>query len=294
MLSSIARSAARGSLDSISLHKSLVLVVRSEKIRVRLVQCLILNGFVFLGSIFIFSHMLTPLLRYLLSHLLKAADPSLTSISIIQGWIEWIYFALWIVPVYILSFVLNAIWYQDIANESIKHFPGVKMSATSTGTLTSSVVEIVFRSIFNVVFVIYLVILYKLRLVYVFNLSWLIAYNAFEYKWIHNGIPFSQKISDFETNWIYYLFFGLPLALTAVQFPSIIENGLVSLAFPFLVMSASTAGKPLGAMVRSDNRLVKFFTRWIEKAPVFFIPKHITNAIILLIDTYNKRRLVKR
>ena len=291
MLRQIWRSANHGLLDSVAFHRSLVLVVRSEKIRVRLVQCLILNGVVFLGSIYIFSHVLTPLLRYVLSHVLLAGDPSLSSVSVIQEWIEWIYFSLWIVPVYILSFVLNAIWYQDIASESIKVFPTSKIQPTMTGTLTSSVVEVVFRSIFNVVFVIYLVVLYRFRFVYAINLAWLIAYNAFEYKWIHSGIPFSQKISNFENHWIYYLFFGLPLALTAVQFPSIIENGLVSLAFPFLVMSASTAGKPVGVALDSSGWGYRFCFGWVEKSPVFFIPKNITNGLILLIDTYNKRRL---
>lgn len=113
----------RGLRDSLSLHRCLILVVKSKKLRLRLIQCLVLNGLVFLGSIFIFAKILNPLLRFMLSTILIRDPSSETAIDIIQSWIEWIYFALWIVPVYVLSFILNAIWYQDIATESIKLYP---------------------------------------------------------------------------------------------------------------------------------------------------------------------------
>lgn len=276
----------RGLRDSLSLQRCLILVVKSKKIRLRLIQCLVLNGLVFLGSIFIFAKILNPLLRYMLSSILIRDPSSETAIDNIQSWIEWIYFALWIVPVYVLSFILNAIWYQDIATESIKLYPSA--APVTCSTITSAVVELIFRSIFNLVFLIYLVALYRLKIIYAIHLSWLVAYNAFEYRWIHGGMAFSEKIINFEKNWIYFLAFGFPTAVVAVQFPGLIENGLISLFFPLLVMCASTAGKPPRVTLVDRPWYVAYPMGFLERARIFFVLEKVTNGIVLVVDVYNK------
>ena len=290
----IGRCVTRGLLDAVSLHRCLILIVKSEKIRLRLAQCLVLNGLIFLGSIFLFSHIVTPLLRIVLARVL--ASPSTNSspvIDLIQGWIEWTYFTLWIVPVYLLSFILNAIWYQDIAVEAIRIYPSSAPPAgrpQSSPTPIGSIVEVIFRSIFSLVFLLFLICLARVRIAYFLYLAFLLAYNAFEYRWISSGILFTNKIATFEKNWIYFLSFGAPVAAVAVQFPSIIENGLISIAFPFLLMTASTASRPVGVTLPKGRPWwIRLPLAWLERLRVFIVLETVTNAVIAAINLYNRR-----
>jgi etoposide-induced 2.4 mRNA len=262
------KNALNGLRDSISFHRCLVLVVRSEKIRLRVFQCLVLNGVIFLGSIAFFNFFLSPIL-YKCLELFVVKDASL---EMIHKWIEWIYFGLWIAPVYLLSFILNALWYQDIASEAIELYP-MKRPPTLSSTLTGDIAELIHRSIFNICFLVYLVFIRRWKIVYLVSLAWMIAYNSFEYKWVHFKVSFQTKISTLESSWVYFTFFGLPLALIAFQFPSLIENGLISVAFPFLLMMASTAGRQSSSS---------------QRIRILIIPDLMARACIFIIHLFNR------
>ena len=282
----VLRSATRGVIDALSLQRCLILLVKSEKIRVRLVQCLVLNGLIFLGSIFLFNSVLRHVLGWALGHILEGG-----SVSTIQQWIEWIYFFFWIAPVYMLCFVLNTLWYQDIASESIKIYPNAAPTVVGTASVTSAIVELVFRSLFNFFFLVYLGVLSRVRWLYLVNMAWLISYNAFEYKWIYARTTFSDKVATFERNWIYFLCFGAPLALVATRFPSVVENGFVSLIFPFLLMTASTASRPTGIQLgRNWSTWQRLPLAWLERSRVFLIPEAITKLSIIAIEAWNRTR----
>jgi etoposide-induced 2.4 mRNA len=241
ILKSIIYSFYRGVIDSMSINKFLYLIIKSNKIRIKLVSCLILNGLIFLGSIFLFTHFLTPILRFVLSLLL-----SFPSVERIQNYLEWIYYSLWISPIYLISLILNTLWYQDIANEAIAIYPSVRMEERHSSSITGRIVDSLFRLIFNSIFLMYLFICFNLNYsLYLFNLSFLISLNSFEYKYIHFNWSSSHRIAFMErTNFVYFFGFGFPTALVASQFPRLIENGLLSLLLPVLIMTA-TASRPV-------------------------------------------------
>lgn len=273
----------RGLVDAVSFHRCLVLVVRSAKIRVRLIECVLLNGFIFLGSIVVFNYAIRPLLIFALTHRLGLG-------LAFEPWIEWTYFFLWIAPVYILSFVLNAFWYQDISTESVEVYPRKPgPSQSSSRPLPLAIAEIIHQSIFNACFFLFLAILRKWTLLYLVNLAWLIAYTSFEYRWNQMQLSFESKIVLFETNWIYFLFFGLPLALIAVQFPSIVENGLISLSFPFLLMMSSTAARPTSIRLPAEfSRFLRWMMGWIERFRVLFFPQLLSKIIVFIISKFSR------
>ena len=279
----VLRSATRGVIDALSLQRCLILLVKSEKIRVRLVQCLVLNGLIFLGSIFLFNHVLRHALGWALAYILEG-----DSVSAIQQWIDWIYFFFWIAPVYMLCFVLNTLWYQDIASESLRIYPNAAPAVQTSASVTGTIVELVFRSLFNFFFLIYLALLSRIRWAYLVNMAWLISYNAFEYKWIHARTTFGEKIFAFEKNWIYFLCFGAPLALLATRFPSVVENGFVSLIFPFLLMTASTASRPQGIQI--PRQWTWWPLWWLERARVFIVPESVTKISIIAVEAWTRSR----
>ena len=209
-----------------------------------------------------------------------------SSLSMIQSWIEWTYFVLWIAPIYLLSFILNAFWYQDIATESIEVYPKSAASKpTSSSSITTEIAEVIHRSIFNACFFVYLAILRRWWFLYLVNLAWLISHTSFEYRWNYSGLSFEAKVQLVERNWIYFLFFGLPLAGIAVQFPSLIENGLISVAFPFLLMMSSTSARvsPI-AISPSAPWLNRLSLSWLERLRILIAPKILSQVFVLLIS----------
>ena len=266
--------------------------MKSENIRRLLAQCLLLNGLIFLGSIFVFHNIVSHILGWGLSSLFHL-DSDDDTVKRIQNSIEWIYFVLWIIPMYVLSFVLNTLWYQDIARESLKVFPQASTgtsSSSSSSRITSEIVQVIFRSLFNLIFLLYLCVLYRWRWIYAIHLGWLVAYNSFEYRWISEKKSFDEKINLFEKGYIYYLSFGLPLSLLAVQFPSVVENGLISLLLPLLIMSASTAGK--APSVISLPKSLPWFDRKVlslfERCPVLIVPESLTKLVIIATSHFQR------
>ena len=229
----------RGFLDSIALHRCLIVTMKSKKIRMRLVQCVLLNGVIFLGSIMLYSYIVSPILVYFLRFFFRDAGSSL--VETVASWMEWLYYLIWVIPVYLLSFVLNTIWYQDIANESMG-IMAISVPSTGVSSLSGRIAEAIYRVIFNMVFLIFLTLIAKYRLIYLLSLSFFISLNAFEFRYKNLG----DRISIIEGNWLYFLSFGFSLSLLVVQFPTLVENGLVSLFFPSLLITASTGSKPIG------------------------------------------------
>lgn len=280
-------SAKRGLGDSLALHRCLVLIVKSSKIRTRFLQCLGLNGLLILGSILFFNYFISPVValvsKWAFGTIAVASDQD----SVIRVWAEWTYYALWITPIYLASFILNTFWYRDIALESMNVYPVSAVSratsSTSRTSLPGLIADIILRLIFNVVFLVYLAVLVRWRLLYVLNLSFMISFNAFEYRLGH--LSFHQKVKHIQKHWLYYLSFSLWVSLLVAQFPAMVENGLLAVLFPLLLMSASTCGKPVGISVsQKHHMLVQWALSWVEELPVFFMVEKLTDIVVKVLD----------
>ncbi|CAK4693469.1 unnamed protein product [Aphanomyces euteiches] len=55
----------QGIQDSISLHRILLLYIQSHIVRNRTVKCVLVNGIIFLGSIFFFDYVVIPIIHLL-------------------------------------------------------------------------------------------------------------------------------------------------------------------------------------------------------------------------------------
>jgi hypothetical protein len=174
-------------------------------------------------------------------------------------------------------------------------FSSSSSSATRRSPVSSSVpneiVQVIFRSVFNLMFLLYLCVLYRWKWVYTVHLGWLIAYNSFEYRWIADKLTFDEKVLLFERNYIYYLCFGLSLSLISVQFPTTVENGLISLSLPLLIMSASTAAKPPTVSVpESLPWLDRKLLSWLQRSPVLIVPEWLTKILIIGTNWFNQKK----
>eukprot|EP00656_Telonema_subtile_P056938 TRINITY_DN9249_c0_g1_i6.p1 TRINITY_DN9249_c0_g1~~TRINITY_DN9249_c0_g1_i6.p1 ORF type:complete len:138 (-),score=13.86 TRINITY_DN9249_c0_g1_i6:385-798(-) len=72
-------------------------------------------------------------------------------------------------------------------------------------------------------------------------LAWICAFYSFEYVWSINGWSVDRRIAHFETNYAYFLGFGMPCALITAFVPFFVSNGIFALVFPVLIILATAS-----------------------------------------------------
>lgn len=84
---------------------------KRSRVLARLAQCSLLNGGIFLLSIVFFDFVLIPALKMLMVLILRdSATWPLTQMTL-----SWIFSTFWILPLFLLSKIINTFFWQDIA-----------------------------------------------------------------------------------------------------------------------------------------------------------------------------------
>ena len=240
---------AAGVLDSMKFPHTAIFFVTSKVVRVRFMQCLVLNGGLFLSSVVLADYVLTPAFHWLLD-----VDPA-TPLSIswlpatLSSLLLSVFYIVWVYPLYAISFLLNAIWYQDIADMAFltrghkQHTPPLSFQRW-----IAAMSEELYRLLLVSLFLVQLSLVSLLPVVgqplSVLHLCWLYSLYSFEYKWSLQGWRLETRLDFFERRWSYFAGFGCPAALLGVLFPRLIASGVFAMAFPMFIILAVIA-KPL-------------------------------------------------
>ena len=156
------------------------------KILERTLKCCVLNGCVFWFSIILFENVLLPSIKTLIYLCLgaSAGDWLWTSVFPVLS----VTFAtLWVLPFYLLSKFVNAIWFADIADTAFRH-SGPDSRPRTMNTISIAIADTVFSVFVETIFLFQA----KACLTFVpilgsfinfFHLSLLHALYCFEYKW---------------------------------------------------------------------------------------------------------------
>lgn len=283
--SSVKEEAAPSTVTELQRRRAERLPVRPEKkserpkIRRRIVQCCLLNGGVFLASIFVFDYMVLPVLERL-THLILGHEEGVR--AVVWDWLSFLisglFKLLWILPLFVLSRVISFTWFQDIADAAYSRFyPRIVSSKMSPGMFIADVLfSLLIQSLFlcQAQLASVLPIPAVAQILYVFHLSLLNAFYAFEYQWFNLGWEVNKRLSYVEARWSYFLGFGLPLALATCYTESYWINGCIfSVLFPLLIVCANEALPtehsapfyfPVFSLVVTLSNL--FFSRGISKS----------------------------
>lgn len=228
-------------------HQSRALKEHEEsKVLYRVFQCCALNGGIFLGSLILFYYCLLPSLKVLLGFIF--GDESYLGKSI-WGWMRpvlaLVFETVWVLPLFLLSKIVNSLWFQDIADSAYRYSRGRPVMLTS---LSKLIADSLFSILVQALFLLQALVVNWIPLVMLGDILCLIhmcmlySLYAFEYKWFNMGWELHKRLTFIESNWPYFIGFGLPLAvLTQMTSNWVISGCIFSVLFPLFIISGNEA-----------------------------------------------------
>lgn len=215
----------------------------------RIFQCCLLNGGFFGLSIVLFECALLPFIRIFLNWMF-GNNPVVG--AVVGGWIvtflSIIFGMIWILPLFILSKIVNSLWFQvsennttqasmrsnlklqkalffqDIADSAYKFRKGRPQLLSSFSVL---IADTLFSLLVQTLFLIQSMVVSLLPIDYfgiVCNIHLCLLYSlySFEYKWCNMGWELHKRLTYIENNWPYFLGFGTILTILTQMTPSYI------------------------------------------------------------------------
>lgn len=118
---------------------------KKSNVSSRVFQCSLLNGGIFLCSILLFDYGLIPVVKLLMD--LMFGQSSFW--SFIQMTLSWIFSFIWVLPLFVLSRIINTFWFQDIADAAYEFRKGQKTLIPSISKLLADVIfSLIVQSLF--------------------------------------------------------------------------------------------------------------------------------------------------
>lgn len=240
----------------------------------RVLECCGLNGLVFGLSLVMFEMILLPTLSGVFH--LVLGDSSGQVWGIVRPLLTVMFDMLWVLPIFLLSRIINTIWFQDIADSAYRQRQGRPMLFPSISKLVADVLISIF---IQLLFLMQANLVMQLPLVGLstvfggIHMCLLNALYSFEYRWFNMGWELYKRLKFIEEHWPYFLGFGLPLAIITMYPTSMFISGcFFAVLFPVFIISANEAdpilnesGPPLqlfSVVVGVSNRLAQFiFTK---------------------------------
>lgn len=254
------------------------------KILERTLKCCVLNGCVFWFSIILFENVLLPIIKALIYLCLGTSSGDWLWMSVFPV-LSVTFATLWVLPFYLLSKFVNAIWFADIADTAFRH-SGPDSRPRTMNTISIAIADTVFSVFVETIFLVQA----KVCLTFVpilgsfinfFHLCLLHSLYCFEYKWFNQGLELHKRLSFIEINWPYFLGFGLPLAVITSWPSSLVVSGCVfSIFFPLFIVSGNQA------QVVTCDKQIEF--------RIFHPTVVISNAILTKTFHRNENRQINR
>ncbi|KAL3843679.1 hypothetical protein ACJIZ3_001082 [Penstemon smallii] len=298
-----------GFREACCLHRVIIYCLRSRELAIRTGQCFLLNGFIFLGSIFVLRSAVIPTLQWVLPD----GCPQISSqescslgggifrfYSLLRLGLVQLFYVFWFYPMYIFSFILSALWYNDIAKYGFfaieKYGPtGSKSSDEKDSQNTTDndkaidlegvmigiaeqVYSVLLLSFFFVEVYVTGFIPYTGKALNFLLLSWMYAYYCFEYKWNYYGLSLDRRLDFFESNWPFFAGFGSPCVLAAFFYSPLVSYGVMAILYPLFVLTAT--GSEADKVVGSERN--KWKGAGLGRIPIFVSADYLSMRVLSL------------
>jgi hypothetical protein len=215
------------SLQIFNIHE----IILSPKISNNLISCLLLNGFVSLGSALLYSKIIQPSVLFILE------STGLTFFLYIGAAL---YYILWLFPLFIICLLLTTFKTDEIYYDTYELVDKNKNEHVEVGGLTS-LSNIVQRLIIVISFTIYIKLLgliYWLKPLQWATMSILNSLYVFEYILLQKKIKDFKKILNFmEDKLFYFLGFGMLLTFIVNNITNFATE-IFLMAYPFFMIAS--------------------------------------------------------
>lgn len=258
-----------GIIDAVQIHKCFGPLVLSKTIRRKTHLCIILNGVIFLGSMITYTVVVEPVVRWfgtlLPDHIAWIIHTSVTVF----------YKVVLIYPIYCISFVLSALYYQDIADAA---FELSKKKQQTSGTPLNRLIDEAFRMLLNLIFIIEMNLLFYIPyvgpVIYFIHSCWLASIYCFEYRWMYQRWGSAARLDYFERHWLYFVGFGFPLSLVTYLCPRFVDYGVFALLFPIFILMSATA----------EPHELRKAPHCLRRLPVFVVVQWVSYFLLRLFE----------
>ncbi|KMZ64251.1 hypothetical protein ZOSMA_37G01360 [Zostera marina] len=302
-----------GFKEACCFHRAFIFCRRSRLLLIRTGQCFLLNGLIFLGSLFFLNSLVIPSLMWILpDHCNQVGSQefcdqatSLQLYSSLRNLLVQFFYIFWFYPLYVFSFILSSMWYTDIAKNafaaSMENHSSRKLELRDKNESTDSQdisrlerpagLEGIILGIGEQIYSLLLLFFFFIQVFatgYIpwigqtmnfFLLSWMYSYYCFEYKWNYSELSLDKRIKFFESNWPFFAGFGSPCVLAILFFPPLVSYGVMSILYPLFVLTAmGTHAEDVITLQRrswSDLELVKL--------PIFYIADILSMKVLQLL-----------
>eukprot|EP01117_Protostelium_nocturnum_P012626 TRINITY_DN4648_c0_g1_i1.p1 TRINITY_DN4648_c0_g1~~TRINITY_DN4648_c0_g1_i1.p1 ORF type:complete len:148 (+),score=49.01 TRINITY_DN4648_c0_g1_i1:132-575(+) len=116
----------RGMRDGINVLAIHRVFSGNNSVSVKFVDILVFNFVINFGSLFVFQNYCEPLISSLFNPLLQSngISPLFSYSSIYLHWFVWsLFYSLWAIPVFLISFILNGHWLSVISESASTSWP---------------------------------------------------------------------------------------------------------------------------------------------------------------------------
>lgn len=280
-----------GIQDALNFYWSCLYIVKSEKIRKATLRCVLLNGLLLVGSVALLHTAVLPFIHIVGGLVLTADDGELTKgvvQHIVAGAVNILYQIFWIVPLYMISLLMNTIWFSRIGDAAFELRHGVKASVGVQDTIK----EALYRGLVVVIYMMLTLIVYKIpvvgELMSLVMVCWINAMYSFEGAWAMQGMDLQTRLDFMESYWPYFMGFGMPVALVSSFWSLFVGLGVFAVCFPACIIQATCSSfcKPLDKRLKSSHGRL-----WGPRFPIFRFSAMCANVILRSVnDAVTKRR----
>ncbi|XP_038877854.1 protein EI24 homolog isoform X2 [Benincasa hispida] len=300
-----------GFIDACCLHRVVILCRRSKKLLIRTGQCFLLNGLIFLGSLLILNSVIIPTLQWILpdqqsvidSHNLGAFGGILKLYSFLRLGLIQLFYLFWFYPMYIFSFILSNIWYNDIAKHGFAAMgqsePAVvDLSRRNDGSSNAAQTGRSFglgRVVIGIGEQLYSLLLINTFFLEVYatgflplvgkTLNFLLL--SWMYKWNLSEVSLDRRLDFFESNWAFFAGFGSPCVLAIFFFSPLVSYGVMAILFPLFVLTAT------GSVAEQD--IYSQRTTWkcagLGRLPIFYAANTLSMKLLTLFPRESQEKM---
>ncbi|GLC43313.1 hypothetical protein PLESTF_000416800 [Pleodorina starrii] len=294
-----------GVRESLHVHRCIVFLVldNSKALGRSILQCLLLNGGILLGSILAWEGALAPLVGWLMRNLVAPCLGALPARAA-EALLHLGYQGLWLLPVYLVTMLVSCGIYNDIARTAYMvkqqqqqlqqqrtggqaaagHRPvGQSPAGGGGGGGLENVAQEVYRVVLFCVFFAEVSTVGRLPYVgqalNVLLLSWLYAYYCYDYKWGLQGVHLTERLAYFERRWAFFAGFGLPMALSTVLLSFYQGAAVLAILFPVYILVSCDSD--VNAV--HDRIVGKAGTSSLRHLPIFALALWPTQRIVHLV-----------